>query len=172
MKPQTVKYKENSMKYMMANMFLNFIKMVIIVSISFYLLSEVKHLTACMNTERFDKLINVLENLLLSIGLLTFTLYQWSEYIFYKKTNYEIAEVKVNVNIKTIFYKRDKSFKYANLQHIDLEQNIIEKLFGLKTLIAYTSSGESSNLILKNIEEKEADEYFLFLENEILKNEK
>jgi membrane protein YdbS with pleckstrin-like domain len=164
-----IRYKINSIKYLLVTLVYKILKIAFAFALLKYFLYELEYLIICIDMKELVKVNEIINKIVIPITLFIFGFHSFSEYRYYKRSVFNITDTKINIDIIKLVTKDHYSFKYLNLQHIDLKQNIIEKFFKLKTIVAHTSSGDSSNLILKNIDENLADEYFLYLENEILK---
>jgi membrane protein YdbS with pleckstrin-like domain len=164
-----IRYEINSIKYLLVTLAYKFLKVAFAFAILKYFLYELEYLVICIDMKELGTVNEIINEKIIPIAVAIFGFHSFSEYRYYKKSVFKITDTKINIDIIKLVTRDHYSFKYLNLQHIDLKQNIVEKFFKLKTIVAHTSSGDSSNLVLKNIDENLADEYFLYLENEILK---
>lgn len=165
MKNKEVKYLKNTKKHFYLKLVITNIKFIILSGLFLYIAKDLEDAYCTTNSEEIVNTTIICLGFVYSF-LIIGKIIRYTTILNYKAL---ILENNIKIKINKKFSSKKQVFKYKNLQHVALTQSPLEKLFKLKTVIAYTPSGQNHNLKINNIDEEIADDLFLFLENIILR---
>ena len=84
------------------------------------------------------------------IGLLVFGAHFWPA-IKYRNTSWRLSEVGVEIH-RGVWWKHRIAIPVARLQHVDVSQGPVQRMFGLGTLTVHTAGTKNSSVVLDGLE--------------------
>lgn len=86
----------------------------------------------------------------LAVGLLLTGLLMWWPAVSYRHTSYEISEQGIRIR-RGVLWRTVSSVSRSRVQHTDVAQGPVERLFGLATLIVYTAGTHHASVSLSGL---------------------
>lgn len=78
-------------------------------------------------------------------------------YYSYKKKGYGLRNKDITYH-KGVFFQSKTTIPFNRVQHCEITQGPIERMFNLKSLVIYTAGGQSSDLNINGLEPNEAEQ--------------
>jgi membrane protein YdbS with pleckstrin-like domain len=105
-------------------------------------------------------------NLFYGVFMVVFSFVLLLNVLGFKKRKYAIREKDISYK-SGIFYKKLTTVPFSRVQHIEIDEKPISRLFGLASLSVYTAGDSSDDLVIRGITKEIASQIKEFISTKI-----
>ena len=105
-------------------------------------------------------------NLFYGAYIVVFSLVILLNFLGFKKRKYALREKDISYK-SGIFFKKLTTVPFSRVQHIEIDEKPISRLFGLASLSVYTAGDSSDDLVIKGITKEIASQIKEFISTKI-----
>tara|TARA_B110000046_G_scaffold185609_1_gene228077 strand:+ start:15675 stop:16178 length:504 start_codon:yes stop_codon:yes gene_type:complete len=105
-------------------------------------------------------------NLSYGAFIVVFSLVILLNFLGFKKRKYAVREKDISYK-SGIFFKKLTTVPFSRVQHIEIDEKPISRLFGLASLSIYTAGDSSDDLVIKGVTKKIASQIKEFISTKI-----
>ena len=105
-------------------------------------------------------------NLSYGAFIVVFSLVILLNFLGFKKRKYAVREKDISYK-SGIFFKKLTTVPFSRVQHIEIDEKPVSRLFGLASLSVYTAGDSSDDLVIKGITKEMASQIKEFISTKI-----